>query len=172
MVGYFIASKDCGDEVSAIVLGGRHTGKAGDPESFMGCIYDLGVKVGGGKARMRCECPHPKYTKTLSGSNVIMAANAQSIVGQWKGYMVIVTQEGGKVRLKWFQDQGDNETKPANKWVQIYEYLDDGKNLSGIDAKFFPLTNLDHTKGTAQNTWRIDETPGLKQKWCAVAELA
>lgn len=168
MVGYFTATKDGGDEVSAKVLGGRHTSSA----KYQGCMYDLGAPVGGGTARMRCECPHPTYTSTLKGPQVIKAAAVDSIVGSYKGFMVIVTQEAGKVRLKWFQDVGPNDTKPANKWKSIYEYLDDGKNLDGIDSKFFPIKNLDHTEGTAQNTWRIDATPGLKQKWCAIAELA
>jgi hypothetical protein len=51
-----------------------------------------------------------------------------SFVGKWRGMMTIVTQETKGVRLQWFQDQGDSESKPANKWVQIYEYLDNGKN--------------------------------------------
>lgn len=173
MVGYFTATEDGGDEVSAKDLMGRHTGSAGDPESYMGCGYDLGCPVGGGKPRMRAECPHPKYTSTLKDTEFV--GNALSFVGKWRGMMLVCQQESTGVRLVWYQDQGDNETKPANKWVKIYEYLDDGKikKLSGggFEGDIFPIKNLDHTKGTAQCVWRIDETPGLKQKWLAVAEI-
>jgi hypothetical protein len=170
MVGYFKADSDGGDEVSGKVLGGRHTGSPGEPDANMGTIYDLGSPVGGGKPRMRAEGPHPDYTDTLD--NYEFAGNAQSIVGKYKGFCLIVRQETGGVRLTWYQDQGDNETKPANQWVKIYEYFDDGNKIKGIgNASYFPLRNLDHCKGTEQNTWRIDETPGLAQKWIAISEI-
>jgi hypothetical protein len=172
-VGAFTATQDKGDEISPKVLMGRHTGSAGSPESFMGCGYDMGIRVGGGKPRMRAECPHPKYTSALK--DPIVAESALSMVGKWRLYMVIVKQEANGVRLQAFQDQGDDETKPANEWKKIYEYFDTGQiakiKESGLDLKFFPIKNLDHTKGTAQTVWRCDETPGLKQKWMAVAEI-
>jgi hypothetical protein len=100
------------------------------------------------------------------------------MIGEWRGYMAIIQQEPEGVRIKYYQDVGDNETKPANEWNLIYEYLDDGveskqidKNDSSLDLKFFPIRSLDHTKGTAQTVWRCDNTPGLKQKWLAVAPI-
>jgi hypothetical protein len=172
-VGCFTATQDKGDEISPKVLMGRHTGNAGSPESYMGCGYDGGIRVGGGKPRMRAECPHPKYTSALK--DPIVAESALSMVGKWRLYMVIVKQEDKGVRIQMFQDQGDCETKPANQWKKIYEYFDTGQiakiKESGMDLKFFPIKNLDHTKGTAQTVWRCDDTPGLKQKWMAVASL-
>ena len=136
----------------------------------MGCIYDLGIPVGGGTARMRAECPHPDYTKTLNGA--LVANKGLSFVGKYRGMMTIVKQEVKGVRIEWFQDQGDCETKPANQWVKVYEFFDDGTKISGIQgANKFPIRSLAHAKGTEQNTWRIDKTPGLKQKWIAIAEL-
>ncbi len=172
-VGYFIADKDGGDEVSSKVLMGRHTGEPGEPDSYMGGGYDLGISVNGKKPRMRAENPHPKYTDTLTSP--VVAKDGLSFVGKWRGMMTIVTQEKEGVRIEWFQDQGDNETKPANSWIKLYEYFDTGQiakiKKAGFEGKLFPIRDLKHTKGTNQTVWRIDETPGLKQKWLAVARI-
>jgi hypothetical protein len=169
--GYFKASKDGKDEVSFKPLGGQHTGDGkNDKKGRMGTIYDLGAAVGGGRVRMRAEGPHPDYTDTLD--NYEFAGSCQSIVGKRKGFCCVVIQESEGVRILYFQDQGDNETKPANQWVKIYEYFDDGNKIKGIAAAdLFPIRDLDHAQGTEQNTWRIDETPGLTQKWIAIAEI-
>lgn len=173
-VGYFTASADEGDEVSSKDLMGRHTGNAGDPDSYMGGGYDLGISVSGKKPRMRAENPHPKYTDTLE--NPILSKDGLSFVGAWRGMMTVVTQEPEGVRIEWYQDQGDNETKPANKWVKLYEYFDTGQiakiKKSGFEGNLFPIRDLKHTKGTNQTVWRIDNTPGLKQKWIASAKIA
>ena len=165
-VGYFTCTADGGDEVSFKPLGGSHT----DSDPDMGTIYDLGIKVTGKSPRMRAEGPHPDYTDTLQGA--IVAEDGLSFIGSWRGMMAIIRQEANGVKIEWFQDQGDCETKPANQWVKVYEFFDDGTKISGIgNAAMFPLKNLNHAKNTAQNTWRIDETPGLKQKWLAIAEI-
>jgi hypothetical protein len=173
-VGYFTATGDGGDETSSKVLMGRHTGNAGDPDSYMGGGYDLGISTNGKKPRMRAENPHPKYTDTLS--DPILSKDGLSFVGKWRGMMTIVRQEKEGVRIEWYQDQGDNETKPANQWVKLYEYFDTGQiakiKKSCFEGNLFPIRDLKHCKGTNQTVWRCDETPGLKQKWIASAKIA
>lgn len=160
MVGYFTASVDAGDEVSAKALGGRHS----DSVPYDGCIYDLGIRIDGKKPRMRAECPHPHYTGTLS-----TGTDGITFVGRWTGMMASFVQETAGVRIQYWQDQGDAETKPANEWKKLYEFFDDGTKITGIaGADRFPLRTL---PATAQNTWRIDNTPGLAQKWIAIAEI-
>jgi hypothetical protein len=122
---------------------------------------------------MRAENPHPVYTDTLE--NPLVSKDGETFVNKWRGMMTIVNQEKEGVRIQWFQDQGENETKPSNQWVKVYEYFDTGQiaklKNGDFEGKCFPIRNLDHTKGTSQTVWRIDNTPGLKQKWCAVAEI-
>jgi hypothetical protein len=172
LVGAFTCDKDGGDDVSPKLLMGRHTGSPGQPVAMMGCGYDGGFKVGGGKVRMRAEGPHNLYTETLDDYE--KSEPCLSCVGKWRVYMATVTQEEKGVRIKFYQDQGDCETEPANEWKLCYEYFDDGKikkhQKGKMDLSAFPIRNLDHTKGTAQTVWRVDETPGLKQRWLAVAE--
>lgn len=175
MVGYFTSTGDTGDEISPKNLMGRHTDDKGKNEHYMGCGYDGGIRVAGGKPRLRVECPHNNYSSALK--NFIKSEPALSMVGKWRGYMSIIQQEEKGVRIRYFQDVGDCETKPANDWKLIYEYFDDGSevgqiNDSDLDLEMFPIRTLEHTKGTAQNVWRCDETPGLKAKWLGVAPIA
>jgi hypothetical protein len=91
-------------------------------------------------------------------------------MNKWVGMMAVALQEQGGVRVQYWQDQGNNESSPANEWKLLYEYFDTGqdKGDGGFDNSKFPLRSL---PGSAQNTWRIDESPGLKEKWLAIAEI-
>jgi len=173
MVGSFIG-KSGDDDVSPKLLMGRHTDDKGNDEHYMGCGYDGGIPVAGGDPRLRVEGPHNKYSDDLK--KFLKREKADSCIGKFKLYMAAVIQEAKGVRFQMYQGKGNNEIKPSNDWTLIYDYLDDAteiKNIkkSGLDLKFFPIRNLDHAKGTEQSVWRVDETPGLKSKWLAVAKI-
>lgn len=161
LVGAFTMDKDGGDEVSAKLLGGTHT----DSKKYDGCVYDLGIKQNGKSPRMRCECPHPKYSDSLGSGK-----DGRSYVGQWTLTMATAIQETAGVRIQYYQDTGDaGGSQPANNWNKLYEYFDTGQDKPGdAENDKFPIRKL---VSTAQNTWRIDSAPGLKQKWLAVAEI-
>jgi hypothetical protein len=160
LVGAFTMDKDGGDEVSAKLLGGSHN----DRQPYDGCVYDLGIKQTGKSPRMRCECPHPKYSDSLG-----KGTDGKSYVKQWVLTMATAIQETAGVRIQYYQDAGDASTSPANTWVKLYEYFDTGQDKPGdAESDKFPIRKL---VGSAQNTWRIDNAPGLKQKWLAVAEI-
>jgi hypothetical protein len=164
MVGYF--TMDGGsDDVSAKLLGGRHTSS----NTMMGTCYDLGIETNTGRPRLRVECPHHDMSDNLTGS---VSEQGSDFMGKWVGMMAAAIQEPDGVRVQYWQDQGNNESTPTNQWKLLYEYFDTGQNKPGeADDSRFPLRDLNHTDGTAQNTWRIDESPGLQAKWLAVAEI-
>jgi hypothetical protein len=161
MVGYFRSSGGS-DDVSMKILGGRHS----DSIPYDGCIYDPAIAVDSGQPRLRAECPHPDYTGNL---DLDFEQQGVSIHDRWVGFMAVALQEQAGVRIQVYQDQGNNDNQPANQWVKVLEFFDDGTKVSGIEgADRFPLREL---PDTAQNTFRIDETPGLQEKWLAIAEI-
>jgi hypothetical protein len=161
MVGYFTMTGGS-DDVAGKVLGGRHT----DSAKYDGCIYDPAIETNTGRPRLRCECPHPDYSNNL---NLDFSKQGISYIGKWVGTMVVAIQEQAGVRIQMFQDQGNNENTPANGWVKVLEFFDDGTKVRGMaGADRFPLRSLPNP---AQNTWRIDESPGLREKWLAIAEI-
>ena len=161
MVGYFTMSGG-DDDVAAKLLGGRHT----DSAPYEGCVYDPAIQTDNGQPRLRAECPHPDYTGNL---DLDFSKQGISYHGKWVGTMAVAIQEQNGVRIQMFQDQGDNEVRPANQWVKVLEFFDDGTKVSGIEgADRFPIRELPNN---AQNTWRIDESPGLQEKWLAIAEI-
>jgi hypothetical protein len=150
------------DDVAAKLLGGRHT----DSAPYDGCVYDPAIQTDNGQPRLRAECPHPDYTGNL---DLDFSKQGISYHGKWVGTMAVAIQEQNGVRIQLFQDQGDNEVRPANQWVKVLEFFDDGTKVSGIEgADRYPLREL---PASAQNTWRIDESPGLQEKWLAIAEI-
>jgi len=164
------------DERSPKLLMGRHTDNKGNNEHYMGCGYDGGIPIKGGFPRLRLEGPHNKYTSALK--KFITRKEAKSCINQWVLNMAAAIQEEKGVRFLIYEAKSiQSGDKPISDWEVIYEYLDDGteaKELTGkdgLDLKHFPIRNLDHTKGTAQSVWRVDATPGLKQKWLAVAKV-
>jgi len=161
MVGYFRSSGGS-DDVAMKLLGGRHT----DSAPYDGCVYDPAIAVDSGQPRLRAECPHPDYTGNL---DLDFEQQGVSIHNRWVGFMAVALQEQAGVRIQVYQDQGNNDNQPANQWVKVLEFFDDGTKVSGIEgADRFPLREL---PATAQNTFRIDETPGLQEKWLAIAEI-
>jgi hypothetical protein len=161
MIGYFTMSGG-DDDVAAKLLGGRHT----DSAPYDGCVYDPAIQTDNGQPRLRAECPHPDYTGNL---DLDFSKQGISYHGKWVGTMAAAIQEQNGVRIQLFQDQGDNEVRPANQWVKVLEFFDDGTKVSGIEgADRFPIREL---PASAQNTWRIDESPGLQEKWLAIAEI-
>jgi hypothetical protein len=165
MVGYFTMNGGS-DDVSAKLLGGEHS-----DDEYRGTCYDLGIKTNTGKPRLRCECPHPEMSDDLDG---IVNQRGLDFMNKWVGMMAVAIQEPDGVRLRYYQDQGNNDESPANQWKLLYEYFDTGQHKPGdddFDESKFPLRNLNTAEGTAQNTWRIDHSPGLKEKWLAIAEI-
>ncbi|MGH9987984.1 MAG: hypothetical protein ACRD8W_28935, partial [Nitrososphaeraceae archaeon] len=161
MVGYFRSSGGS-DDVAMKILGGAHT----DSAPYDGCVYDPAIAVNSGQPRLRAECPHPDYTGNL---DLDFKQQGVSIHNRWVGFMAVALQEQAGVRIQVYQDQGNNDNQPANQWVKVLEFFDDGTKVSGIKgADRFPLREL---PDTAQNTFRIDETPGLQEKWLAIAEI-
>jgi hypothetical protein len=161
MVGYFRSSGGS-DDVSMKILGGRHS----DSVPYDGCIYDPAIAVNSGQPRLRAECPHPDYTGNL---DLDFEQRGVSIHNRWVGFMAVALQEQAGVRIQVYQDQGNNDNQPANQWVKVLEFFDDGTKVRGIEgADRYPLRVL---PATAQNTFRIDETPGLQEKWLAIAEI-
>lgn len=160
MVGYFTGTSGS-DDVSAKLLGGRHT----DSAPYDGCCYDPSVSVDSGRVRMRCECPHPTYSRNL---DLDFTQQGVSIHNRWVGFMAVALQEIEGVRIQIWQDQGDNSNAPANQWVKIMDHLNKGP-ISGLSGgNRFPIREL---VSSAANTWRIDETPGLDAKWLAISEI-
>jgi hypothetical protein len=108
-----------------------------------------------------------KYLETTN--DLDFEQEGVSIHDRWVGFMAVALQEQAGVRIQVYQDQGNNDNQPANQWVKVLEFFDDGTKVSGIEgADRFPLREL---PDTAQNTFRIDETPGLQEKWLAIAEI-
>jgi hypothetical protein len=161
MVGYFRSSGGS-DDVAMKLLGGAHT----DSAPYDGCVYDPAIAVDSGQPRLRAECPHPDYTDNL---DLDFEQQGVSIHNRWVGFMAVALQEQAGVRIQVYQDQGNNDNQPANQWVKVLEFFDDGTKVSGIEgADRFPLREI---PASAQNTFRIDETPGLQEKWLAIAEI-
>ena len=161
MVGYFTATSGS-DDVAAKLLGGTHTEP---PREYEGCCYDPAIKVDTGAVRMRCECPHPTYS-----ANIPLDFSKQGIGfhGKYVGVMAVAKQEVTGVRIQLYQDQGDNSTKPANQWVKLIDHINKGPIPGLAGGNRFPIRQL---VSSAQNTFRIDETPGLNAKWLAIAEI-
>jgi hypothetical protein len=167
MVGYFTMNGGS-DDVSAKLLGGRHTDD-NPPGNIAGTCYDLGIETDTGRPRLRIECPHADMSDDLQGS---VDEQGVDFMGKWVGMIAIAQQEPDGVRIQYWQDQGDNESSPANQWKKLYEYFDTGQSKPGdADDSKFPLKDLSLAKNTEQNTWRIDHSPGLDAKWLAVAEI-
>ena len=56
MIGYFRTSGS--DDVSAKILGGRHSDRA----EYDGFCYFYAIKTNTGDPKFRCACPHPDYS--------------------------------------------------------------------------------------------------------------
>lgn len=158
MIGYFKTSGN--DDVSAKILGGRHS----DSAKYDGCCYIPAINTSSGGGKFRVECPHPDYGDV----DLDFEGNGKGYNNGFVGTMAVAIQKPDGVIIQMWQDQGDNDgDKPANEWVKVLEVFDDGNKARGIDgADRFPLREL---PDSAQNTWRIDTNNDAK--WLAVGEL-
>jgi hypothetical protein len=150
--GYFMFTKDpVDDEVSIKWSEMKHSGS-----NDVQC-YDSGVSIKDGKARLRFENPHPDYSGNLgSGQGTPMKA------GKWYGYKgAKIVNSDGTVTIKLWQSVGDNETKPANDWKEIFSYTDKKYKRTGAHPHV---------------TFRVDDPdkkgqPNLRKQWLSVAKI-
>ena len=105
---------------------------------------------------MRFENPHPEYSGNLGGGQGV------PLNDKFIGYKGIWTPNAdGSVTVKLYQDAGDNSTKPANEWKEVYNYTDTKYKRSGPHPEV---------------TMRIDDPAkkgqkNLEAKWLSVATI-
>ncbi len=148
---YFRFTKDpVDDEISIKFSEKSHSG------SNMTQCYDLGLDIKSGKTRMRFEAEHPKYSGNIGGGQGTPQGT------KWFGYKAAKTvNSDGTVTIKYWQDTGDNETKPANQWKEVYSHTD---------------TKYKRTGPHPYITFRVDDPAkqgqkNLEMKWASVAKI-
>lgn len=159
MTGYF-SNAPASDTVSAKIRGGAHC----EPEPcYTGCCYILQAPTTGGAGTMQTECPHQNGAGYNDVTEIETKNSAVGIGAGWRGYKVVVWNEGNGVHMRLYEDQSDcTETTQGNNWIEIFRATDTGQfPNNGADQVSMPLLTYDHTNGTSQATWRIDENTGV-----------
>ena len=148
---YFRFTKDpVDDEVSAKFSEKSHSG------SNMTNCYDLGLDIQSGKTRMRFEAKHPEYSGNIGGGQGTPQGT------KWFGYKAAkIVNADGTVTIKYWQDTGDNETKPSNSWKEVYSHTD---------------TKYKRTGAHPFITFRVDDPDkqgqkNLEAKWISAARI-
>lgn len=155
MTGYIRANGD--DTVSAKVRGGRHTDS--DPQA--GCCYIPQAPTRGGNPEYQVECPHPENHDCPFTRDARCEGTSN-----WRGYKCVVwNTDRDCVYWELWEDQGNNDSRPANEWVRVSHHTDCSGNCGDIDR---PL--LRPKKSSSQATWRID-VGNTQMKWASVVEV-
>jgi len=148
---YFRFTKDpVDDEISIKFSEKSHSG------SNMTQCYDLGLDIKSGKTRMRFEAKHPEYSGNIGGGQGTPQGT------KWFGYKAAKTvNSDGTVTIKYWQDTGDNETKPSNTWKEVYSHTDDKYKRTGPHP--YITFRVDDPKKQGQKN--------LEMKWASVAKI-
>lgn len=148
---YFRFTKDpVDDEISIKFSEKSHSG------SNMTQCYDLGLDIQSGKTRMRFEAEHPSYSGNIGGGQGTPQGT------KWFGYKAAkIVNADGTVTVKYWQDTGDNETKPSNTWKEVYSHID---------------TKYKRTGPHPYITFRVDDPAkagqkNLEMKWASIAKI-
>jgi hypothetical protein len=148
---YFRFTKDpVDDEISIKFSEKSHSG------SNMTQCYDLGLDIQSGKTRMRFEAEHPNYSGNIGGGQGTPQGT------KWFGYKgAKIVNADGTVTIKYWQDTGDNETKPSNSWKEVYSHTDSKYKRTGPHPYI---------------TFRVDDPAkagqkNLEMKWASVAKI-
>lgn len=146
LYGYFACDNPPDDECSGKMGGGRHSGS-----NTVNC-YDIGVDLRNGATRYRTEAQHPEYSSGKSGGQ------GKAMTSRFQGYLYVKRNVSGAVLLEFWQDSGDNETRPSNQWVKVASWR--------VTSPLWQDPPSDH-----QETIRIDGpggVPNLRYKWIGV----
>lgn len=151
ITAYFRFTKDpVDDEVSAKFSEVPHSG------SNMTNCYDLGLDIQSGKTRMRFEAKHPEYSGNIGGGQGTPQGT------KWFGYKAAkIVNSDGTVTIKYWQDTGDNETKPSNNWKEVYSHTDSKYKRTGAHPHL---------------TFRVDDPQkqgqqNLEARWISAAKI-
>ncbi len=136
--GYFKASSNVNDEVSAVLGGGRHSSNS-SPRS-----YSVGIDSDdGSNPRYRFEEDHPNYEAGQSGNGTGQGGGI-GIVGQWVGFSFVIRNVSDGVLLEIWQDQGDNSGEdPANQWKLIASWVDTKFNQKSRPSDHMAILRID-----------------------------
>ena len=149
VTGYFLIQATSNDDLAFKLRGGRHS----DSNASEGSCYDFGLAFNGG-CRLRKEKPHPSYHPCSASCK----QNIGSIKGKWIGMKAITYNEGNGVRCQMWADPGglDSAGKPANRWVNNLDLLDNGSNC--YQAPFLK-------RNGAYIQIRVDDTKSIQAKY-------